>query len=149
MPRKDKTLKLNHTVVSAWRYLINIGEFHLIKPNIFLDLLEKVGLPAKTLAGCRPFRHSVFLNTQEKASVFENSPLHVDGPQRFENATCGRRFYSENMEEKSPFSKIPRYVWPVEYADSKTLRVDAGFSKYTLFFITNFIRTPRLRFSKN
>ena len=48
MPRKDKTLKLNHIVVnrSAWWFLINIGKFHLIKPNRFPDLLEKVGLPA-------------------------------------------------------------------------------------------------------
>ena len=31
---------------SAWRFLKNIGEFHLIKPNRFLDLLEKIRLSA-------------------------------------------------------------------------------------------------------
>ena len=34
-----------------------------------------------------------------------------------------------NTEKKSPFSKIPGYVWMVKY-DSKTLRVDADFFKY-------------------
>ena len=48
IPRKDKTLKLNLIVDnrSAWWLQINIGEFHLIKPNRFPALLEKVGLPA-------------------------------------------------------------------------------------------------------
>ena len=44
---------------------------------------------------------------------------------RFENAACGRRFFL-NAEKKTPFSKIPGYVWTVKY-DSKMLRVDAGY----------------------
>ena len=43
-------------------------------------------------------------------------------------ATCGRRCFL-NTEKISRFSKIPGYVWMVEY-DSKTLRVDADFFKY-------------------
>ena len=43
-----------------------------------------------------------------------------------------------NMEKKSPFSKIPGYVWMVIY-DSKTLRVDADFLQ---------IRRKKSRFSK-
>ena len=34
-----------------------------------------------------------------------------------------------NTKKKSPFSKIPGYVWMVKY-DSKTLGVDAKFCKY-------------------
>ena len=32
-------------------------------------------------------------NMEEKVSVFENTRLRVDGQIRFENATCGRRFF--------------------------------------------------------
>ena len=51
-----------------------------------------------------------FLNTEKNTSVFENTRLPVDGQIRFKNATCGRRLFL-NTEKKSPFSKIPGYVW--------------------------------------
>ena len=35
----------------------------------------------------------IFVNTEEKTSVFENTGLGVDGQIRFKNATCGRRFF--------------------------------------------------------
>ena len=35
----------------------------------------------------------IYLNTEEKVSFFENTRLPVDGQIRFENATCGRRFF--------------------------------------------------------
>ena len=35
----------------------------------------------------------IYLNTEEKVSVFENTRLRVDGQIRFENTTCGRRFF--------------------------------------------------------
>ena len=44
---------------------------------------------------------------------------------RFENATCGRRFFS-NKEKHLRFRKYPGYVWMVKYS-SKTLHVGADF----------------------
>ena len=52
----------------------------------------------------------ISLSTEEKVSVFENTRLRVDDQIRFESATCGRIFFLDT-EKKSPFSKIPGYVW--------------------------------------
>ena len=41
----------------------------------------------------------MFLNTEKKTSVFENTRLRVNGQIRFKNATCGRRLFL-NTEEK-------------------------------------------------
>ena len=58
----------------------------------------------------------IFLSTEEKVSVCENTRLRVDGQIRFESATCGRILFL-NTEKKSPFSKIPGYVLtgPIRY----------------------------------
>ena len=60
-----------------------------------------------------------FLNMEKETSVFENTRLRVDGQIRFKNVTCGRSLFL-NTEKKSPFSKIPGYVWtrPELTADS-------------------------------
>ena len=42
----------------------------------------------------------IFLNTEKKTFVFENTRLRVDGQIRLNNATCGRRFFFFNAEEK-------------------------------------------------
>ena len=45
----------------------------------------------------------LFLNTEKKSSIFENTRLCVDGQIRFKNATCGRRFFLITEEKISVF----------------------------------------------
>ena len=51
-----------------------------------------------------------FLNTEKKASVFENTRLRVDGQIRFKNATCGRRFFLNKEEKIAVFENTRLHV---------------------------------------
>ena len=53
-------------------------------------------------------RKQTFLDMEKRSPVFENAGLCVEGQIRFENATCGRRFFK--YEKKYPFSKLPSYM---------------------------------------
>ena len=56
-------------------------------------------------------KRQIYLNMEGKVSVFENTRLSVDGRIRFENGTCGRRFFLNTEKKKYPFSKILGYIW--------------------------------------
>ena len=45
----------------------------------------------------------IFLNTEKRTSVFENTRLRMDGEIRFKNATCGRRLFLNTEEKISVF----------------------------------------------
>ena len=82
----------------------------------------------------------MFLNTEKKTSVFENTRLRVDSQIRFNNATCGYSLFL-NTEEKISIFDNPRLRVDKAYSQVQNKR---GGGRETFIFFVIFADPPQL-----